>query len=111
MKYPDRIVPFFSVGETKIQCRQVQSFFDKIDVDKGTGNCLLSQLQNYICGCEGAGYAGANTVTKQRALVWMPRVSALLSIMVMSAPPDCYFSFYSYSMTILLLDTYRARSS
>ena len=87
MKYPDRTVPFFSVGETKVQCWQVQSFFSVIDVDKNTGNCLLSQLQNYICGCEGKGYAGANTKTKQRALVWMPRVSALLSIMVRNAPP------------------------
>ena len=35
---------------------------------------------NYICGCEGPGYVGANTQAKRLALVWMPRVSAILSI-------------------------------
>eukprot|EP00956_Cyclotella_meneghiniana_P046042 scaffold396303_cov63-Cyclotella_meneghiniana.AAC.1 len=52
-----------------------------MEVDKNSQNCRLAQSVNYICGCEGTGYAGANTETKQKMLVWMPRVSAILSIM------------------------------
>jgi hypothetical protein len=82
MKYPDRVVPFFSSDGKEIKCWQVQNFFSQIDIDKKSDNCQLSQSQNYICGCTGAGYAGANTQTKRNALVWMPRVAAVLSILV-----------------------------
>ena len=82
MKYPDRIVPFFSVGNSSVQCWQVQSFFSKNEINKDTRNCLLSQAQNYICGCEGSGYAGASTEEKKSKLVRMPRVAAILSILV-----------------------------
>lgn len=39
----------------------------------------------FITRCQGVGYAGANTQTKLNALVWMPRVSAILSMMVCMA--------------------------
>lgn len=82
MIYPQREVPFFSVGGAEVKCWQVQSFFGRVDIDKESTNCMLSQAQNYICGCEGTGYAGANTLAKQNALVWMPRVAAILSVLV-----------------------------
>jgi hypothetical protein len=40
------------------------------------------QSMNYICGCDGTGYAGADTHTKQVVLVWLPRVAAVLSLAV-----------------------------
>ena len=60
----------------------VQLFFNKLEVHKNSQNCRLAQSVNYICGCEGIGYAGANTSTKQVVLAWLPRVSGILSAMV-----------------------------
>ncbi len=93
LEYPNRDVPLFAAGREKyemdkpenergVKCWQVQSFFDKVDVPSDSKNCRLAQLQNYICGCEGPGYAGANTETMRRALVWAPRVMAILSFLV-----------------------------
>ncbi len=48
--YPDRVVPFFSIGGEEIKCWQVQTFFDTVEVDKNSENCQLAQGQNYICG-------------------------------------------------------------
>jgi len=36
---------------------------------------------NYICGCSGTGYVGANSERKKALLAWLPRISASLSIM------------------------------
>ena len=77
--HPDRNLPLFG---DNITCDMVQLFFNRMEVDENSQNCRLAQSVNYICGCEGTGYAGANTEAKQKALVWMPRVSAVLSIMV-----------------------------
>ena len=79
MQFPDRDVTLF--GEN-ITCEMVQGFFNKMEVHKDSQNCRLAQSVNYICGCEGTGYAGANTKTKRVVLVWLPRVSGILSIMV-----------------------------
>ncbi|KAL7544986.1 hypothetical protein ACHAWF_008351 [Thalassiosira exigua] len=79
MAHPDRALPFFSSGGTEVKCWQVQAFFKRVDVPKDSKNCKLAQLQDYICGCEGSGHAGANTQAKQNALVWVPRSMAILS--------------------------------
>ncbi|KAL7545981.1 hypothetical protein ACHAWF_009330, partial [Thalassiosira exigua] len=79
VKYPERTVPLFSVVESHAKCWQVQGFFQKVGVHKDSKNCKLAQLQNYICGCKGLWYAGANTQPKRNALVWVPRVTAILS--------------------------------
>ena len=60
----------------------MQSFFERLEVHQDSQNCQFAQSFNYICGCEGTGYAGASTKAKQAALVWLPRVMALLSLMV-----------------------------
>jgi len=78
MQYPERDVPLF--GEN-ITCDKVYAFFNRLEVHKDSQNCRLAQSVNYICGCEGTGYAGANTEAKQKSLVWMPRVSGILSLM------------------------------
>jgi len=77
LKYPERIVPLFG---DNIQCWQMQAFYEYVDVSKNSQNCQLAQSMNYICGCGGVGYAGANTDVKKEVLVWMPRAMAMLSI-------------------------------
>eukprot|EP00804_Cyclotella_cryptica_P010052 CCRYP_020493-RB/>CCRYP_020493-RB protein AED:0.05 eAED:0.05 QI:45/1/1/1/0.75/0.8/5/445/885 len=75
--YPDEIVPLFGGN---ITCWMLQTFFDRMRVPKDSYNCRLIQSMNYICGCNGTGYAGANTHTKQVVLVWLPRVAAIFSM-------------------------------
>ena len=79
MHFPDRDVSLF--GEN-VTCEMVQGFFNEIDIHKNSQNCRLAQSVNYICGCEGIGYGGANTASKQVVLVWLPRVSGILSMLV-----------------------------
>jgi hypothetical protein len=79
VQFPDRIVPLFGDNVT---CWQLESFFKKLPVPKDSTNCQLAQSMNFICGCAGAGYAGANTTMKQALLAWLPRAAAILSIMV-----------------------------
>ena len=38
-------------------------------------------MMNYVCGCSGEGYLGADSLAKQKTLAWLPRVSAILSIL------------------------------
>eukprot|EP00804_Cyclotella_cryptica_P009017 CCRYP_003126-RD/>CCRYP_003126-RD protein AED:0.03 eAED:0.03 QI:237/1/1/1/1/0.75/4/1482/616 len=77
VQYPDKVIPLF--GEN-ITCWMVQTFFNRMEVHKDSPNCRLVQSENYMCGCHGTGYAGANTHTKEVLLVWLPRVAAILSI-------------------------------
>lgn len=79
--YPHRLVPIF--GEN-VTCNNLQAFFERIEVPRDSQNCKLAMKMNYICGCEGPGYAGANSDAKKAALVWLPRISAILSFMVSS---------------------------
>lgn len=79
VQYPDRVVQLL---DENVTCAKLDSFFRRLPVSKDSSNCELIQSMNYICGCEGIGYAGANTIAKQNALVWMPRVSEILSILV-----------------------------
>jgi hypothetical protein len=81
VKYPDKVIPLF--GEN-VTCWMVQTFFKRMEIHKDSPNCRLVQSENYMCGCQGTGYAGANTHRKQVALVWLPRISAVLSIAVSS---------------------------
>ncbi|KAL9183978.1 hypothetical protein ACHAXT_002064 [Thalassiosira profunda] len=80
--YPDKEFPLFGEG---VECWMVQKlnlrkFFDSVDVNANARNCELAQMMNYVCGCQGDGYLGANTEAKQAVLAWLPRVSAILSI-------------------------------
>mmetsp|Transcript_24856 Transcript_24856/g.50855 ORF Transcript_24856/g.50855 Transcript_24856/m.50855 type:complete len:570 (+) Transcript_24856:272-1981(+) len=79
IKYPDRLVPVFGAN---ITCWQMQEFYESVDIDKNSQNCALAQKMNFICGCDGTGYAGANTEAKQAVLAWLPRMMAILSIFV-----------------------------
>jgi hypothetical protein len=77
--YPHRKFPMFG---SEIECWQMQAFFERIKYSDDSLNCRLAQSFNHICGCEGSGYAGANTDAKKAALVWLPRIMAILSILV-----------------------------
>mmetsp|Transcript_12998 Transcript_12998/g.25311 ORF Transcript_12998/g.25311 Transcript_12998/m.25311 type:complete len:832 (+) Transcript_12998:115-2610(+) len=77
VRYPDRLFPLFG---DNITCWQMQAFYESVDIDKNSQNCALAQKMNYICGCEGLGYAGASTESKQALLVWLPRAMAILSM-------------------------------
>jgi hypothetical protein len=79
VQYPERKVQLFG---DNITCSQMQSFFEKLPVPANSSNCQLAQSMNYICGCEGQGYAGANTSTKKVVLAWLPRTAAILSLLV-----------------------------
>ena len=95
MEYPERHVSLFGPNVT---CQNMQAFFERLEVHKDSHNCLLALKMNHICGCAGRGYAGTeSSPTKQAALVWLPRVSAMLSFMVMFVFICClsyYLSIY-----------------
>jgi hypothetical protein len=80
MLYPDRTMASFGGG--RYTCRQVDEFIEIMQFTASNPNCEFISSLDYVCGCAGSGYAGANTHSKQAALAWMPRVSAILSIMV-----------------------------
>ena len=79
VQYPDRTVSLF---DEHVTCSMLDSFLKRLPVPKGTSNCELIQSVNFMCGCGGTGYAGANSHAKKVALVWVPRVGAILSLMV-----------------------------
>jgi hypothetical protein len=79
VQFPNRKVPLFGGN---ITCWQMQNFFNRIDIDRHSKNCKLAQMVNYVCGCQGTGYGGASSLTRRRALVWLPRVMAFFSLMV-----------------------------
>jgi hypothetical protein len=81
MLYPNRTMTFFGGG--RYTCHQVDEFVKIMQFKSSHPNCDLISSLDYMCGCDASsGYAGANTHSKQAALAWMPRVSAILSIMV-----------------------------
>jgi hypothetical protein len=51
-------------------------------VENGSDFCSLAKEVNYICGCQGGEryYLGAETQGEKLALVWIPRISATLSL-------------------------------
>jgi hypothetical protein len=86
LQFPDRTIPLF---EADITCDQMESFFQRLPVPNNSSICQLAQSMNYICGCDGTGYAGASTQTKQAVLAWMPRIAAILSMMVSLSLSTC----------------------
>ena len=44
-------------------------------------NCQLALNFNYICDCEGPGYAGADSGAKKNVLIWLPRISGIISFL------------------------------
>ena len=73
----DRTIPFVRKDST---CKEVNQFFLDYNIAEPNSNCQLALAFNYVCGCDGPGYAGAITVARRTALSWMPRVSSILSL-------------------------------
>jgi len=104
MKYPNRTVPAFGDGAS---CWIVAEFIRDMEIDANSAACRLARNFNYICGCDGPGYAGANTDAKRNALIWVPRVSALLSFIVSSVLSWRFSVITADTNLICLLLTYR----
>jgi hypothetical protein len=80
MEYPERTIRLFGSG---VECWAVAEFYRSLNLEADSPYCESARTFNYVCGCsDSVGYAGANTTSKQIALVWLPRVGAILSILV-----------------------------
>jgi len=78
MKFPDRVMDMFG----GMKCWAVADMFNTLtNFDTNSATCQLGRMYNYICGCEGDGYAGANTNRKRVMLAWLPRISGILSFL------------------------------
>ena len=76
---PDRkIIRLFG----SFTCSQADSFFGRLPVSKNSKMCASSQELGRICGCADEGDTGSLNETQKNALVWMPRVAAVLSLLV-----------------------------
>ena len=66
-----------------VECWAIAEFYRSLNIDADSDACDSARSFNYICGCsDSLGYAGANNKTKQAVLAWLPRVGAILSILV-----------------------------
>lgn len=66
-----------------VECWRVAEFYRSLKIDADSSSCSSARSFNYICGCSDTpGYAGANSDARRKALVWFPRVGAILSILV-----------------------------
>jgi len=78
MTFPDREMSMFG----GMKCWAVADMFNTLtNFDSNSGTCQLGRMYNYICGCEGDGYAGANTDRRRAVLAWLPRISGILSFL------------------------------
>ena len=69
-----------------VECWAIAEFYRSLNIDADGEACASARSFNYICGCSDTlGYAGANNKTKQAVLAWLPRVGAILSILVRNA--------------------------
>ena len=75
-------IPMFE-GGTEVKCWLVAEFYKSLNIRANTVACESARALNYICGCsDTSGYGGAVTDSKMKALVWFPRIGAILSILV-----------------------------
>jgi len=83
MIYPERNIRLFgNDGSQKIECWAIAEFYRSLNIEADNRYCESARQFNYVCGCsDSIGYVGANTELKMKALVWMPRVGAILSIL------------------------------
>ena len=80
MNYSDRVNAMRMFGPDA-DCATMSHYLGNY-VNENDQRCELAHMFNYICGCKGSGYLGANTHGKRTALEWLPRVMALLSFLV-----------------------------
>jgi len=79
MKYPKRTISMFG---SNVECWAVAEFYRSLNIEANTKICDSARSFNYICGCSDTpGYAGADSDSRRIALVWFPRIGAILSIL------------------------------
>jgi len=79
MEFPDRTINMFGSG---IECWAIAEFYKSLNIEADSSQCRSGRQFNYVCGCsDSVGYAGADSTAKKIALVWMPRIGSLLSIL------------------------------
>jgi len=80
MEHPKRTLRLF--GSRDIECWAVADFYRTLNIKADSQYCESARRFNYVCGCsDSIGYAGADSKAKQSALIWMPRIGAILSIL------------------------------
>ena len=67
-----------------LSCYEISQLL--LQTDQRSDICFEMTDRSWLCGCNGGTYSyfGADTVSKKIALVWLPRASGALSIMVRS---------------------------
>ena len=85
LEYQGRPLPQFEVyfdSSVPVTCEV--AWYSQFQVHRDNELCLLANEGSYLCGCNNGVqvYFDADTQTKRRLLVWLPRASALLSILV-----------------------------
>ena len=79
MRHPNRTI---AVAGGRYQCWQAKQFSDIMKFPLNWSNCEVFLALTSICGCDGQGYAGTTTELQRAVLTWLPRVAAILSILV-----------------------------
>jgi hypothetical protein len=80
--FPDKEVRLaLKIVDVVPTCSQIDAFVTQLE--SGSKLCYLARSTNYVCGCNGGikDYLGAKTHAQKVALAWLPRISALLSIL------------------------------
>jgi len=70
--------PFPLFGD-ETRCIDLERYFTRYYIPQDARNCELAIMYNFICGCEGPGYMKANNEAKRNSLVWLPRVTSIIS--------------------------------
>mmetsp|Transcript_6044 Transcript_6044/g.12743 ORF Transcript_6044/g.12743 Transcript_6044/m.12743 type:complete len:776 (-) Transcript_6044:118-2445(-) len=70
----------FPIFGVETSCLDVQLYFDRYKIPSSNRNCELATMYNFVCGCAGPGYMKADSNLKRNALVWLPRCTAITSV-------------------------------
>ena len=104
VEYHDKLLPQFEdlIGSsTSISCGY--AWYVQFQIHRDDELCYISNDAAYLCGCNNGEpvYFDADTRTKRLVLVWLPRATALLSLLVrkrktlcvdlLAVPHYCFF--------------------
>lgn len=80
----------------KATCGDAETYL-QLQIPASSDECILGQQKNFVCGCNDGewAYLGAKTMQQKVFFAWIPRVSALLSLIV-SLPFACVRCLWSF---------------
>ena len=92
LDYLDKPLPQFEQyidSSVPITCEV--AWYSQFQMRHDDKRCLIANEGTFMCGCNGGEpiYFDADTRTKRLVLVWLPRVTSLLSVMVRKKVPEC----------------------